>query len=86
MTIDITFNDSGRAATQPSNPKFPDGIDIDISAPGRASCCFNLSYPAPRVGTYSIVCRTCRYTAVITVAGRPDDPRTLTLPCKEIRH
>jgi hypothetical protein len=86
MTIDIKFNDSGRTATQPANPKYPNGIDANCAPPGAKSCCFNLSYPAPRCGTYSVRCRKCNFTALITVAGRADDPRTITLPCKEIRH
>jgi hypothetical protein len=81
----IHFNDSGRTATQKPNPKYPDGIDATCAKPGEESCCWNLPYPAPRCGTYSVVCETCHFTALVTVAGRPDDPRTLTMPCKRIR-
>lgn len=84
MTIDVTFNDSGREPTQKPNPAYPDGMDVSCAAPGQKSCTRNLPYPAPRVGTYSIVCRTCGYTALVTVAGRRDDPRTITIPCKEM--
>lgn len=83
MMIDVKFNDSGREPTQPPNPKYPDGIDINLAPHTLAkTCCRNLPYPAPRCGTYSIVCRTCHFTCLVTVAGRPDDPRTITLPCK----
>jgi hypothetical protein len=48
MTIDIQFNDSGRTATQPSNPKYPDGIDVSVAKPGEKACCWSIPYPAPR--------------------------------------
>lgn len=86
MTIDVNFIDSGRTATQPSNPKFPNGQQISVAEPGQKSCTFNLPYPAPGCGTYSIVCSACRFTALVTVAGRADDPRVLTLPCKAPVH
>ena len=83
MTIDVHFNDSGRKATQPANPKFPDGVDISIAKPGEKFCSRNVPWPAPGVGTYSVVCRECGFTALVTVAGRADDPRSITIPCKE---
>ena len=84
MTIDVKFNDSGRTATQPANPKHPNGQDINLAiSVVQKVCCRNLPYPAPRCGTYSVRCRTCNFTALITVAGRADDPRTITLPCKQ---
>lgn len=82
MTIAVKFNDSGREPTQKPNPKYPNGIAVDISEPGQKSCTRNLPYPAPRCGTYSIVCLTCRMSCIITVAGRADDPNMITLPCK----
>lgn len=83
MTIDVKFNDSGRSPTQPADPKYPKGQDINLAANAiQKVCCRNLPYPAPRCGTYSIVCRACHFTALVTVAGRADDPRTITLPCK----
>lgn len=84
MTIDVKFNDSGREPTQKPNPEYLDGIDVNCAPPGMKSCTRNLPYPAPRCGTYSIVCRTCGYTALVTVAGRRDDPRTITIPCKQM--
>lgn len=82
MTIDVKFNDSGRTATQPSDPRYPDGQDVSLAMMIQKVCCRNLPYPAPRCGTYSIFCRVCHFTALVTVAGRADDPRTITLPCK----
>lgn len=86
MTIDVKFNDSGREPTSKPNPKYPDGMEVSLAGPGQKSCTFNLPYPAPRVGTYSIVCRTCHYTAIVTVAGRSDDVKIITLPCKPAVH
>lgn len=83
MTIDVKFNDAGREAQQPSNPKYPDGMAVNLAtSPLVKTCSYNLPYPAPRCGTYSVVCRTCRFTCLVTVAGRADDPRVITLPCK----
>jgi hypothetical protein len=84
MTIDVKFNDSGRKAQHPADPRFPRGVDASCAQAGQKSCTYNLPYPAPQVGTYSVVCRTCKFTALITVAGRTDDPRTVTLPCKTV--
>jgi hypothetical protein len=86
MTIDVHFNDSGREPTCKPNPKYPDGMHISLAEPGVKSCTSNLPWPAPRCGTYSIVCRTCHFTALITVAGRADDPKIVTLPCKGFQH
>ncbi len=83
MTIDVTFNDSGREPTQKPDPRFPKGQEISVALPGHKSCTFNLPYPAPRCGSYSIICRTCNVTAFVTVAGRADDPNKITLPCKQ---
>lgn len=83
MTFDVKFNDSGRKAEKPSNPKYPDGTTISVAEPGQKSCTRNLPYPAPRIGNYSIVCRICHFSCIVTVTGRADDPRSITLPCKE---
>lgn len=83
MTIEVKFNDSGRTAKEKPNPKYPNGMDVSCAQPGQKACGFSLPYPAPRCGTYSVICNDCKFTALITVAGRADDPRTVTLPCKE---
>lgn len=82
MAVEISFNDSGRKATQPANPKYPNGVDVNAAPPGRKACTWNVPYPAPGVGTYSVVCKDCGYTALMSVAGRADDPRTIRIPCK----
>ena len=83
MTIDVTFLDAGRSPTEKPNPKFPDGMAINLNVnPIAKSCTKNLPWPAPRCGSYIVTCRECGFTAGVTVAGRADDPRIITIPCK----
>jgi len=87
VTIDVLFLDSGREPQCKSDPRCPNGMPVNL-APGvviEKTCSRNLPYPAPRCGVYQITCRQCGFTAAITVAGRPDDPRTVTMPCKNPR-
>jgi hypothetical protein len=83
MTISVKWFDSGREPKVAPNPKYPDGIDIDLSAAGRVSCQTALPYPAKRCGYYTVKCQKCGYSAIVTTAGRPDDPRSVKLPCKK---
>lgn len=81
--IDVKFIDSGRDPTQKADPRFPNGKRIDLTtAFDKKSCTRNVPFPAPRCGVYVVTCRTCGYSAAITVAGRADDPNMVTLPCK----
>ena len=84
--FDVVFLDSGRASECKSDPKFPEGQPINL-APNAIvkTCSRNLPYPAPRCGVYLITCQTCHYRAALTVAGRPDDPCMVTIPCKGLR-
>jgi hypothetical protein len=81
MTLKATWIDSGREPKSPPNPKFPDGVDIDLSR-GQRSCQVPLDYPAPRCGYHLVVCRTCKLRVVVTTAGRRDDPRSVKVACK----
>lgn len=79
---DVTFLDSGREPENAPNPKYPDGIDVDLRKHAlQKYCCKSLPYPAPRCGLYRIECKTCKVSIALTVAGRPDDPRSATIPC-----
>ena len=84
MTIDVKFLDSGREPQSKADPRWPNGKPVNLAPhiPIDRTCTRNLPYPAPRCGVYQIKCRKCGFIAAITVAGRPDDPRTVTLPCK----
>lgn len=88
MTFLTKFLDSGREPQCPPNPAHPNGIDIDARAPEKRSeeyphCCYGVPYPAPRCGVYLVECEQCGERVAITVAGRPDDPRSLTMLCKK---
>jgi hypothetical protein len=79
--IDIKWIDLGREPQAKPNPAFPDGIDLDLSK-GQKSCETRLPYPAKRCGYYILECDTCHMRAVVTTAGRPDDPCSVKLACK----
>ena len=77
----VTWHDSGRQPTNRPDPKWPNGIDLDLSH-GRADCCtVELPYPARRIGTCVVRCTICLLRTVCTTAGRLDDPRSLTMAC-----
>jgi len=76
----IEWLDFERVSTQA--PKHQNGSDIDIAGDVRAACKSELPYPAPRIGRYFVRCRTCGKTAVVTTAGRVDDPRSLRMACR----
>jgi hypothetical protein len=78
MTWDVLFIDAGREPREKPNPDFPD-LRQDVL---QKHCCRGVPYPAPRCGQYLITCNVCSLRVVVTVAGRPDDPRSITLPCK----
>lgn len=79
--ISVKWIDRFREPTQKPNPEYPNGIDIDLTKGAQPACQTDLPYPAKRCGYFSVLCKTCGYSAVITTAGRPDDPRTVKLPC-----
>jgi hypothetical protein len=78
----ITWHDSGREPQCAPNPDYPDGIDVNMAVGAAKQCTTPLPYPARRCGFYEVFCRQCGLRAAITTAGRPDDPRSVTLPCK----
>jgi len=63
------------------NPAYPEGIDLDC-ANGAPSCKIDLPYPAKRCGLYLVECLICGYRVACTTAGRPDDPKSVNIPCK----
>jgi hypothetical protein len=81
--IVVRWIDGGREPQCAPNPDYPDGIDVDLSGGASMTCSTLLQpYPTPRCGMFRVKCQTCGYSAVITTAGRPDDPRSAKLPCK----
>lgn len=81
MNFDIRWIDSGHEPKCAPNPKFPNGVDVDASEGAKRICKTNLPYPAKRIGTYMIECKICGKRVAITTAGRPDDPRSITVSC-----
>lgn len=80
----IEWRDGFREPQCPPNPRYPQGIDLDVAGDQAAvACVVALPYPARRCGHYEVRCRTCGLSVALTTAGRPDDPRSVRLPCKE---
>ena len=80
--FDITWVDFGREPQCEPDPAFPEGVDVVVSSKAANHCKSDLPYPAARCGAYSVVCEVCGFSAVITTAGRADDPRSIALPCR----
>lgn len=81
--FDITWIDGEREPQVAPNPAYQHGVDIDTSLAGEPSCMTPLPYPARRIGLYRVICRICGLSVAITTAGRPDDPRSLRVRCKQ---
>lgn len=79
--FNIRWVDAGREAQCPPDPAYPHGKDIDAAADAERACEVLLKHPARRCGAYVIECRSCGYRFVATTAGRPDDPRSIRIPC-----
>lgn len=77
----VKFVDGGRTAQNPSDPLYPNGMAIDMSQ-GRKSCVTTVPYPSPRIGYLLITCAICGLRTLVTVAGRADDPHSVTVACK----
>jgi hypothetical protein len=86
MTLDIKWIDSGREPRCPPDPAYPHGVDLDLSNGASVACHAALPYPAPRCGYYSIRCDVCGLSALITTAGRADDPRSVKVECEPKSH
>jgi hypothetical protein len=82
LALQVEWIDGMREPTQPPNPKFPNGIDLDFSRGAPRTCKVDLPYPAKRIGKYVISCTNCGWTGLVTTAGRRDDPRSVKVPCK----
>ena len=79
MTIE--WIDYKREPQCPPDPNYPNGRDIDGTFGLSPSCKFDLPYPAQRCGVYVVNCDICKQRIIITTAGRPDDPKSITVPC-----
>lgn len=87
MPFEIDWRQRGGPPKNPSDPRYPRGIDLDLTDGARRACLVDLPYPTPKfIGVLMVRCLTCDRTAMLTTAGRPDDPRTVRLPCKGEPH
>jgi hypothetical protein len=80
--FEIKWIDRGREPQRPPNPSYPSGIDVDVSHGAEPACVADLPYPARRCGFYFVKCSICGYVVALTTAGRPDDPRSIRVPCQ----
>jgi hypothetical protein len=78
----IEFKSYNRKAQVAPNPLFPRGMAVDLTNGAAVACLATLPYPAECCGMMFVVCKKCGANAALTVAGRPDDPRSVKLPCK----
>jgi hypothetical protein len=82
MSIEVYFLDSGREPQCKADPRYPDGVHLNLAVGAEQKCTRNVPWPAPRCGTYVIECKKCGFKGAIKVGGSPDDPRIVTMPCK----
>lgn len=82
VRLNVKWIDGHRIARLRPNPNYPMGIDVDTSAGAVKTCTTSLPYPAERCGFYQIKCERCGLTALISTAGRLDDPRSVRVACK----
>jgi hypothetical protein len=84
--FEIIWHDRHREPSQPPDPNYPTGIDLDVTAGRKPACVAALPYPSRRCGFYSVRCNLCGCSVACTTAGRPDDPRSIRLACRTDRH
>jgi hypothetical protein len=80
----ISWIDGGRPPRVAPNPAYPDGKDIDASDGKLPRCMTPIPYPTghKNIGQWLVECEVCGAKTIVTAASRPDDPRSLTIPCK----
>jgi hypothetical protein len=79
---EVKWLDHGHEPQCSPNPAYPVGIDLDISEGATRACKVTLPYPAKRCEVWVVKCFDCGNVVGCTTAGRPDDPRTIKMPCK----
>ena len=80
--LTVTWDDHGREPKCPPDPAYPHGRDVFMPPGGVPACSATLPYPAPRCGLWFVRCGKCGISVGITAAGRPDDPRSIRVPCQ----
>lgn len=84
IDMKISWLDAGREPQCPSNRAYPLGIEVDLSQGSALTCKVSLPYPARRCGAWVVECRICGLRIALTAAGRPDDPHTVKVACKQM--
>lgn len=79
--LKVEWIDRGFEPTGAPDPKFPNGVDLDLSKDQARACRTDLPYPAKRCGYFLLTCDACGFSGLITTAGRPDDPRSIKIAC-----
>lgn len=77
--LTATFHGDGRMPKCAPDPAYPEGKDMDMTQ-GFPGCAVTL-HQAPCCGTWIITCAVCNTAIGVTAAARPDDPRTIKIPC-----
>lgn len=78
--------EGGRAPRVPPDPQWPTGKDLKAYYADFPSCRGELPYvmwPERGLGLLMVTCRKCGVVTAVTVAGRSDDPISLTQNCKD---
>ena len=84
MSFIIRWVDARREPECAPDPAFPDGKDVSLSSGAVVrQCKVPLPYPSRRCGAYDVRCDRCGMRAMVSTAGRADDPRSITMPCKD---
>jgi hypothetical protein len=90
MTLTVTWLTHHRKARNAPDPAFPQGIDVlsvpDPGCDGARTCRTELPWPAPECGLHIVKCSVCQLSIAVTAAGRPDDPRSITVFCRKAVH
>lgn len=81
----IEWHDGGREPQCPPDPAYPTGKDV-LLVDGIEKCATRLPYPARRCGYFTVKCERCGAHVAVTTAGRPDDPRSVEIPCLVLSH
>lgn len=79
--LSVTFISHNRKPICAPDPKYPNGIDLDLTKGAKVACLAELPYPAECCGVVIVRCTKCNESVAITTAGRADDPRTVKLAC-----
>jgi hypothetical protein len=83
--LTVEWIDGEREPQCPPDPEFPNGVHLDFTKGRKAPfCTTDLPYPAQRCGFYAVTCSLCGISVACTTAGRPDDPRSIRIPCKVV--